>query len=179
MNTIVPVTRNHAIIWSGSMINWRARTCDLESVSKYRLRNPWYLSEQPGGTETMTGKNLEFYADEPLPDQEVKELMDEEIEHAPRAPGELFQRLTEHHSSSPADSGGDIDASWEEVNSSGSEAVFGHNPTPDQSDVEENAHAMGIDFEDNEPLDFVRKMEKRDRDRFELNEDSKSTRNEI
>jgi Family of unknown function (DUF6335) len=60
------------------------------------------------------------------------------------------------------------------VNDSGAEAVFGHNPTPDQSDVEENAHAMGINFEDNEPLDILEKIEKRDRNRFELDEDSKS-----
>ncbi len=69
--------------------------------------------------------------------------------------------------------GGDIDASWEEVNSTGSEAFGGHNPTPDQSDVEENAHAMGIDYQDNQPLDLLEKMEKRDRDRFELDESSK------
>lgn len=117
---------------------------------------------------------LEFFENETPVDDEVKELMELEISHAPQAPGELEERLYEHHSSSPADSGGDIDAQWEEVNSSGSEAVFGHNPTPDQSDVELNAHAMGIDFEDNEPLDFVRKMERRDRNRYELNENSKS-----
>ncbi|HQU82797.1 MAG TPA: DUF6335 family protein [Pyrinomonadaceae bacterium] len=124
--------------------------------------------------DMISGKDLEFYEKEEIPDEEIKELMDEEIAHAPSAPSELAERLREHHSSSPADSGGDIDADWEEVNSSGSEAVFGHNPTPDQSDVEENAHAMGIDFEDNEPLDILEKMEKRDRDRFELNENSKS-----
>jgi len=33
---------------------------------------------------------------------------------------------------------------------------------------------MGINFEDNGPLDFVKKMEKRDRNRFELDEDSVS-----
>jgi len=122
----------------------------------------------------MTGKDLEFYDKESPADEEIKELMEIEISHAPQAPSELAERLSEHHSSSPADSGGDIDASWEEVNGSGSEAVFGHNPTPDQSDVEENAHAMGIDFEDNEPLDFTEKMEKRDRNRYELNENSKT-----
>jgi len=124
--------------------------------------------------ENMTGKDLEFYAKETPTDQEIKELMDEEIAHAPQAPNELAERLREHNSSSPADSGGDIDASWEEVNSTGAESVFGHNPTPDQSDVEENAHAMGIDFQDNEPLDLLEKMEKRDRNRFELDEDSKT-----
>jgi len=123
--------------------------------------------------EDMTGKDLEFYEKQTPPDQEIKDLMDEEIAHVPQAPNELTERLREHHSSSPADSGGDIDAQWEEVNTSGSEAFGGHNPTPDQSDVEENAHAYGIDFQDNEPLDLLEKMEKRDRNRFELDESSK------
>ena len=119
-------------------------------------------------------KLIEFYENETPVDEDIKKFIDDEIAHVPQAPSELRERLHEHHSSSPADSGGDIDAQWEEVNGSGSEAVFGHNPTPDQSDVEENAHAMGIDFEDNEPLDFVRKLERRDRNRFELNENSKN-----
>lgn len=116
--------------------------------------------------------------EKPEPD-DIESFIEEEISHAPQAPGELTERLMEHHSSSPADSGGDIDALWEEVNSSGSETVFGHNPTPDQSDVEENAHAMGIDFEDNEPLDFVEKLEKRDRNRYELDERSKTGQDSI
>lgn len=127
----------------------------------------------------MTVKNLEFYENGPVSDEEILEAIEEEIEHVPKAPGELSQRLSAHHSSSPADAGGDIDATWEEVNSTGSETVFGHNPTPDQSDVEENAHAMGIDFCDTEPLDFIRKMQQRDAKRFELNENSKSTRDMI
>ena len=128
----------------------------------------------------MTGKELEFYEQESPPDEEVKALMDDEIAHVPKAPHELTERLHENHaSSSPADSGGDIDAEWEDVNDSGAESVFGHNPTPDQSDVEENAHAMGIDYQDNEPLDLLDKIEKRDRDRYELNENSKSENDSI
>lgn len=123
----------------------------------------------------MSEKDLKFYEKEPIPDEEILALMEEEIAHAPKAPGELRVRLAEHHSSSPADSGGDIDAEWEDVNDAGAESVFGHNPTPDQSNVEENAHAMGIDFEDNEPLNFIEKLEKRDRDRYELNEGSKTS----
>ncbi len=121
----------------------------------------------------ISGKDLEFYEKETPPDAEVKELMDEEIAHVPQAPGELAQRLKEHHSTSPADSGGDIDAEWEGANDDGAEAFGGHNPTPDQSNVEENAHAYGVDFQDNEPLDLLEKMEKRDRNRWELNESSK------
>ncbi len=122
----------------------------------------------------MKGKQLEFYANQPVADEDVQDLINEEISHAPQAPRELAERLAEHHSSSPKDSGGDIDAEWEEVNSSGAESVFGHNPTPDQSDVEDNAHAMGINFEDNEILDFEKKIQQRDDRRFEMDEGSKS-----
>ncbi len=122
----------------------------------------------------ISGKDLEFYEQETPPDEAIKEFMDNEIAHVPQAPNELKERLREHNSTSPADSGGDIDAEWESANDDGAEAFGGHNPTPDQSNVEENAHAYGIDFQDNEPLDILEKMEKRDRDRFELDESSKT-----
>ena len=67
----------------------------------------------------MSEKDLKFYEKEPPADQEIMEAMEDEISHAPAAPGELAERLAEHHSSSPADSGGDIDADWEDVNDSG------------------------------------------------------------
>ena len=127
----------------------------------------------------MQGKDLEFYEKETPPDAEIKAFIEDEIAHAPQAPGELAERLLENHAASPADSGGDVDADWEEVNTSGAESVFGHNPTPDQSDVEENAHAMGIDYQDNEPLDILEKIDKRDRDRYELDENSKATDDSI
>ena len=127
----------------------------------------------------MVPNPLEFYEGETVPDEEFQAEIDEEILSTPGVPEELVERLLENTAASPADSGGDVDADWEDVNISGSESVFGDNPTPDQSDVEENAHAMGINFEDNEPLDFTEKMEERDRDRFELDEDSKSSNDSI
>jgi len=123
----------------------------------------------------MINENASETSEEIIADPVMDAERRSEISDAPRAPDELRERLRENHSASPADSGGDIDAQWEEVETTGSESVFGHNPTPDQSNVEENAHAMGINFEDNEPLDFVKKMEKRDEDRYELNEDSKTS----
>jgi Family of unknown function (DUF6335) len=122
---------------------------------------------------TKPSDNPEYYETAPVADEDVQSLMKDEIASAPRAPQELQDRLRENHSTSPADSGGDVDADWDRAEDDGSEAVFGHNPTPDQSDVEANAHAIGIDFQDNEPLDLMEKMEKRDRNRFELEEDSK------
>ncbi len=121
----------------------------------------------------MNQDPTELYEDDAETDNQFQAEIDGEIASVPHEASELVERLTENTAASPADSGGDIDADWEDVNVSGSESVFGDNPTPDQSDVEANAHAMGINFEDNEPLDFIEKMEKRDRDRFELDEDSK------
>src|ERR1051325_2799594 len=120
-------------------------------------------------------KDIEIYENAPVPDPSIERERNEEAAHAPQAPEELQERLHENTAASPADAGGDIDAEWEEVNTTGEEAVFGSNPTPDQSDVEANAHAMGIDFQDNEPLDILEKMEKRDRDRWELDEGSKES----
>ena len=120
-------------------------------------------------------ESFNYLANNPefVPDPEIEEFMEEEIAHAPKDPDLLAQRLR-NNAASPADSGGDIDADWEDVNTAGSEAVGGDSPTPDQSVVEENARAIGVSFEDNEELDFLGKIERRDRDRYELEEQSKT-----
>ena len=122
-------------------------------------------------------EDFEYLANNPnyVPDPEIEEFMEEEISRAPKDPELLAHRLRNNTSASPRDAGGDLDAAWEDVNESGSETVAGDNPTPDQSLVEENALAMGVSYEDNEELEFIDKIEKRDRDRFELEESSKAT----
>ena len=122
----------------------------------------------------MTNEDMEIYEDAPVADRDVQEVMNEDIENAPRDSHELKERLEENHATSPETSGGDIDAEWEDAQDSGAESVGGHNPTPDQSDAEANAIAMGIEFQDNQPIDMIGKLEKRDDDRYELNEDSKA-----
>lgn len=114
-----------------------------------------------------------------VPDPEIEAFMEEEIAHAPKDPELLAHRLLNNTAASPSDAGGDLDANWEDVNATGSEAVGGDSPTPDQSMVEENAAAMGVSFEDNEELDFLGKIERRDRDRYELEEQSKTRDNSI
>ncbi|HLA11278.1 MAG TPA: DUF6335 family protein [Pyrinomonadaceae bacterium] len=124
---------------------------------------------------------FEYLSNDPdyIPDPDIEEFMEEEISRAPKDPELLAHRLRNNTAASPRDAGGDLDASWEDVNDSGSEAVAGHNPTPDQSLVEENANAVGISFEDNEELEFLEKIEKRDRDRFELDQRSKANEDTI
>ena len=114
-----------------------------------------------------------------VPDPEIEEFMEQEISRAPKDPELLAHRLRENTAASPRDAGGDLDADWEDVNDSGSETVAGDNPTPDQSLVEENASAMGVSYEDNEELEFIDKIEKRDRERYELDENSKASDNMI
>jgi Family of unknown function (DUF6335) len=126
-------------------------------------------------------EEFEYLSNDPeyVPNPEIEEFMEEEISRAPKDPDLLAHRLRNNTASSPRDAGGDLDASWEDVNDTGSESFSGDNPTPDQSLVEENAHAVGVNFEDNEELDFLDKIERRDRDRFELSEGSKSTEDMI
>ena len=122
-------------------------------------------------------EEFEYLSNNPdfVPDPEIEEFMEEEISRAPKDPELLAERIRQNTAASPSDSGGDPDASWEDVNDSGSESVSGDNPTPDQSLVEENARAVGVTFEDNEELDVLDKIERRDRDRFELDESSKTS----
>jgi len=121
-------------------------------------------------------KDFNYLSNDPdyVPDPEIEEFMEEEILRAPKDPELLVQRLRNNTAASPHDAGGDLDATWEDVNDSGSESVTGDNPTPDQSLVEENAQAVGVSFEDNEELDFLEKIEKRDRERYELDPRSKT-----
>lgn len=121
-------------------------------------------------------EEFQYISNDPdfVPDPDINQFMNEEIARAPSDPHELVERLQENTAASPLDSGGDIDASWEEVNGSGTESVSGDNPTPDQSMTEEIAHAVGVNYEDNEDLEFIDKIERRDRNRFELDPRSKT-----
>ncbi len=120
--------------------------------------------------------NFEYLSNDPdfVPNPEIEEFMEEEIARAPKDPEQLAHRLRNNTAASPADAGGDLDATWEDVNESGTESAGGDNPTPDQSDVEENAHAVGVNYEDNQELDLLDKIERRDRQRFELDPRSKT-----
>jgi hypothetical protein len=109
-----------------------------------------------------------------VPDPDIEEFMEEEIARAPKDPDHLANRLRQHTAASPADAGGDLDASWENAEGSGEESVSGDHALPDQSDVEENAHAVGVNFEDNEELEVLDKIERRDRQRYELDPRSKT-----
>src|SRR5215813_4320236 len=79
----------------------------------------------------------------------------------------ILREMQEHHATSPELSGGDIDAAWDRADV-GEETVGGSSPTPDQDVVDQLGEAVGLTYEDNEPLDIERKLAKRDDRRWEL-----------
>jgi hypothetical protein len=81
---------------------------------------------------------------------------------------ELSEKLHQHTETSPAITGGDIDADWESAYSVGDEAPGGDNPTPDQDIVDDIGRAIGVQYEDNEELKGEKKISDRDRKRWEL-----------
>ena len=99
------------------------------------------------------------------PTQEVKGAFEEAAQLG--SGGQLIEKLREHYTSSPALSGGDVDAAWEDADV-GEESVGGGNPTPDQDVVDELGKAMGVNYEDSEPLHTTEKLEARDAHRWEL-----------
>lgn len=80
----------------------------------------------------------------------------------------LQQARHNHTETSPAMTGGDVDADWEEAYAVGDEAPGGDNPTPDQDRVDDIGRALGIEYADNEELKGGDKISKRDKRRWEL-----------
>jgi Family of unknown function (DUF6335) len=62
------------------------------------------------------------------------------------------ERLREFTSSSPALSGGDVDADWERADSVGEEAPGGTVATPDQDVVDDLGKALGVPRAPDEPF---------------------------
>jgi len=76
----------------------------------------------------------------------------------------------EHDTSVSSDlSGGDVDARWDQGESGGEETVGGSAPTPDQDIVDEIGRAIGVTYEEGEPLRVGQKEQERDEHRWELN----------
>ena len=81
---------------------------------------------------------------------------------------QLREKYDEHTETSPALTGGDVDADWESAYSVGDEAPGGDNPTPDQDIVDDIGRAVGNEYQDTEELKGADKIAKRDKHRWEL-----------
>ena len=81
---------------------------------------------------------------------------------------ELSDSLKEHPGMTPALTGGDVDADWENAYFSGEEAPGGDNPTPDQDVVDDIGKSLGVEYQDSEELKSTDKVIERDKHRWEL-----------
>ena len=86
---------------------------------------------------------------------------------AARTGRRLVDENRRRHPKMAALTGGDVDADMESAYFTGDETPGGDNPTPDQSDVDEIGHAVGVEYQDNEELKSTEKIDERDRHRWE------------
>jgi len=107
-------------------------------------------------------EKIEYYKPSP-------EILEEFVDAAKQTSGYqlIMREMQEHHSASPKLSAGDIAAAWDRADV-GEETVGGPSPTPDQDVVDQLGEAVGLTYEDNEPLDIEKKVAKRDERRWEL-----------
>jgi stage V sporulation protein SpoVS len=105
-------------------------------------------------------------AEEAEIDEQIAEDFAERQE-LPHGENRLLEDIREHTADSPILSGGDLDAAWEMADV-GDETVGGTAVTPDQDRVDLLGEAVGLTYDDDEPLNTDRKLERRDEHRWEL-----------
>jgi len=94
--------------------------------------------------------------------------MDRHSSAARSGRAEMAEHLLEHRNMSPEITGGDVDVDLEDAYFTGEEAPGGDNPTPDQDIVDDIGKALGLEYDDNEPLKASEKVIERDKHRWEL-----------
>src|SRR5262245_21884662 len=125
---------------------------------------------KPGGGEKKRKQKSTKPSTNVGSEEEVRQEFDD-AQNLGSGSDQLLGRLRDHHSRTPKLSGGDIDAAWDQADA-GEETVGGSNPTPDQDVVDELGEAVGLTYQDNEPLDTEEKLSERDRQRWELEPES-------
>lgn len=105
-----------------------------------------------------------------VPDPEINEVFEADKHgHGARSGGEQMKReLREKRGLDRDLTAGDPDAEVEDAAFVGEEAPGGGQSTPDQAQVDQIGEAVGLEYQDNEPLHTTDKVEERDRHRWEL-----------
>ncbi|MEW6733703.1 MAG: DUF6335 family protein [Acidobacteriota bacterium] len=140
-------------------------------MKKSTAQRPSPEPHQPTGKQQGkvidTGRlNRQIYE----PDEEISKAFSEAQRIAESGSDLIKRKLRAEINSdvTPELAGDDPDANWTEAGTSGDESVVGGNSTPDQDNVEIIGEAVGLQYEDNEPLHTLEKIEERDRHRWEL-----------
>jgi len=94
--------------------------------------------------------------------------MDRHSSAARSGRADLADTIFERRNMSPEIAGGDVDVDLEDAYFTGEEAPGGDNPTPDQDIVDDIGKALGVEYNDDEPLKGSDKVVQRDKHRWEL-----------
>jgi len=86
---------------------------------------------------------------------------------AARSGRRVQQTAHKQHNKMDAVTGGDVDADMESAYFTGDEAPGGDNPTPDQNDVDDIGHAIGVEYNDNQELRGGEEVADRDKHRWD------------
>ncbi|MGE5246463.1 MAG: DUF6335 family protein [Betaproteobacteria bacterium] len=124
------------------------------------------MTQPPARTPRLDRVRRTLIEDVPTPPSSLD--MDRRGSAVRTGRAELAESLHEHPGMTPALTGGDVDADWENAYFSGDEAPGGDNPTPDQDIVEDIGRSLGVEYQDNEELRPADKVGKRDKHRWEL-----------
>ena len=105
-----------------------------------------------------------------IPDPEIAEVFEaEQRGHGSRSGGrEMMRHIEDQHGFDRNLLAGDPDASIEDATFVGEEAPGGGHSIPDQTLVDNIGGALGVQYQDNEPLHATEKIKQRDLHRWEL-----------
>jgi hypothetical protein len=105
-----------------------------------------------------------------VPDPEIAEVFESDQQgHGARSGAqEMIREIQEQHGFDRDLLAGDPDANIEDATFVGEEAPGGGHAVPDQAQVDDIGEAVGLQYQDNEPLHTTEKVEDRDRHRWEL-----------
>jgi hypothetical protein len=135
-----------------------------------------YLAEEEDAMDAIAADNQADAVAERMTrfteDEGIQEEFEERQGFAATGREQLQEAFAEHNFQSPEISGGDLDAAWDNSVQAGDEAGGGTVSTPDQDIVENLGEAVGLSYEDDEPLNTEEKLLARDRNRWELNPES-------
>ena len=134
--------------------------------------------DQPLGADERLDRvsaetNAEVVLNEMSDYTEDQEILDDFAERQlmPTDEQGLMRDMREHHAETPEVTAGDVDAAWEQAEGAGDETPSTE-PIPDEDRVDEIGEAIGVTYEDDEPLDFAEKVWERDEERWELDPES-------
>ena len=146
-----------------------ARTASArKSVPRAAARRPAAAPAAPRKVPALNRERRTVREDDIVPTPPSSLDLDRSASAARTGRRELHEKFVEHTETSPAVTGGDIDADWESASTVGDEAPGGDNPTPDQDIVDDIGTALGVTYQDNEELKGEKKVSDRDRKRWEL-----------